>query len=75
MQSLEVSSIFFDGMKKINHAWYTKEDQVSLFCFRTTQEQVDKERKRDENIKKMLIQMDLLQDNQMENVRKINESK
>lgn len=62
-------------MKKINQYWYTKEDQVSPFCFRMTQEQLDKERKRDENNKKMLIQMDLLQENKMENIGKINESK
>uniref|UniRef100_M1DBF8 Integrase core domain containing protein n=1 Tax=Solanum tuberosum TaxID=4113 RepID=M1DBF8_SOLTU len=62
LQSFEVASFLLDDMTRINQAWYTKEDQVSPFCFRLTQEQLDKERERDENIKKMLTQMEYLQE-------------
>jgi len=61
LQSFEVASFLLDDMTKINRAWYIQEDQVSPFCFRMTQEQLDKERERDENIKKMIAQMELLQ--------------
>jgi len=62
LQLVEVDSFLLDDMTKINQAWYTQEDQVSPFCFRLTQEQLDKERERDENIKKILIQMEFLQE-------------
>jgi len=62
LQSFEVASFLLDGMTKVNQAWYTKDDQVSPLCFRLTQEQLDKERERDENIKKMLSQMKILQE-------------
>ncbi|KAK4716250.1 hypothetical protein R3W88_014588 [Solanum pinnatisectum] len=62
LQSFEVASFLLDDMTKINQAWYTQEDQASPFCFILTQEQHDKERERDENIKKMLTQMEFLQE-------------
>ena len=62
LQSFEVASFLLDGMTKVNQAWYTKYDQVSPLCFRLTQEQLDKERERDENIKKMLSQMEVIQE-------------
>ncbi|KAK4731246.1 hypothetical protein R3W88_024234 [Solanum pinnatisectum] len=62
LQSFEVASFLLDGMTKVNQAWYTKDDQVSPLCFRLTQEQLDKEKGRDENIKKMLSQMEILQE-------------
>ncbi|XP_049362867.1 uncharacterized protein LOC125827604 [Solanum verrucosum] len=49
-------------MTKDNQTWYTKDDQVSPLCFRLTQEQIEKERERDKNIKKMLSQMEILQE-------------
>ena len=70
LQSFEVASFFLDDMTKINQAWYTQEDQVSHFCFKMTQEQLDKERERDAKIKKMLTQMELLQEHMIENVGK-----
>ncbi|XP_015166992.1 uncharacterized protein [Solanum tuberosum] len=62
LQSFEVASFLLDGMTKVNQAWYTKDDQVSPLCFWLTQEQIKKERERDENIKKMLSQMEILQE-------------
>jgi len=61
LQSFEVASFLLGDKTKINQAWYTKEDLVAPFSFRMTQEQLDKERERDENIKKMIAQMELLQ--------------
>ncbi|XP_049397297.1 uncharacterized protein LOC125861442 [Solanum stenotomum] len=49
-------------MTRINQAWYTQEDQVTQFHFRLMQEQLDKDREKDENIKKMLTQMEVLQE-------------
>ncbi|XP_015164452.1 uncharacterized protein [Solanum tuberosum] len=49
-------------MARVYQAWYTKEDQVSPLCFRLTQEQLDKEKERDVNIKNMLSQMEDLQE-------------
>ncbi|KAK4707117.1 hypothetical protein R3W88_033331 [Solanum pinnatisectum] len=72
LQSFEVASFLLYDMTKIIQAWYTQtqEDQVLPFCFRMTQEQLNKERERDENIKKMLAQMGLLQEHVLENVKK-----
>ncbi|XP_015165388.1 uncharacterized protein [Solanum tuberosum] len=61
-QSFEVASFLLDDMTRINQVWYTKEDHISPFQFRLTQEQLDKEKERDENIKKMLTQMEVLQE-------------
>ena len=63
LQYFEVVSFLLDDMAKINQAWYTKEDQVSPYCFKMTQEQLDHKREMDGNIKKMLTPM-------MENVGK-----
>lgn len=52
LQYFEVSSFILDNMK-IYQAWYAQEEQVSPSCFRLTQEQIDKERERDPNIKQM----------------------
>ncbi|XP_015165482.1 uncharacterized protein [Solanum tuberosum] len=62
LQSFEVASFLLDGMTGVNQAWYTKDEKVSPVCFRLTQEQLDKERERDENIKKMLSQMEVIQE-------------
>ncbi|XP_015161853.1 uncharacterized protein [Solanum tuberosum] len=62
LQPFEVASFLLDGMARVNQAWYTKEDQVSPLCFRLTQGQLDKEKERDQNIKKMLSQMEDLQE-------------
>jgi len=62
LQPFEVASFLLNGMARVNQAWYTKEKQISPLCFRLTQEQLDKEKERDENIKKMLSKMEDLQE-------------
>ncbi|WMV41608.1 hypothetical protein MTR67_034993 [Solanum verrucosum] len=47
-------------MTKINCAWYTREDQVSPLNLGLTNEQFEKKQERDENMAKIMIQMDLL---------------
>ncbi|XP_015165387.1 uncharacterized protein [Solanum tuberosum] len=69
LQPFEVASFLLDGMVRVNQAWYAKEDQVSHLCFSLTQEQLDKEKERDENIKKMLSQMEDLQEHRKGNCR------
>uniref|UniRef100_M1DE40 Integrase core domain containing protein n=1 Tax=Solanum tuberosum TaxID=4113 RepID=M1DE40_SOLTU len=67
LQSFQMTLFLLDNMTKINQALYTQEDQVSPLCFGITQEQLDKEKERDENINKMLSQMELLQTQMLEN--------
>ncbi|KAK4724079.1 hypothetical protein R3W88_026858 [Solanum pinnatisectum] len=47
-------------MTKINHAWYTREDQLSPLTLRLKKEQLEKNQERDENMAKMMTQMMLL---------------
>ncbi|WMV32946.1 hypothetical protein MTR67_026331 [Solanum verrucosum] len=47
-------------MTKINRAWYTREHQVSPLNIGLTKEQLEKNQERDENMAKMMTQMDLL---------------
>ena len=54
LQSFELASFPLDEMEKRNQACYTQEDQFYPFCFRITQEHLEKEIERDANIKKML---------------------
>uniref|UniRef100_M1DB02 Integrase core domain containing protein n=1 Tax=Solanum tuberosum TaxID=4113 RepID=M1DB02_SOLTU len=56
----KIVSNVLDGMTKISHAWYTSKDQVSPLNFRMTKEQIEKDQERDENMDKMMTQMDLL---------------
>jgi len=58
-QTFEISATLLDGMTKINRAWNTKEDQVSPLTFKMTKEQIEKEQERDQNMAKMITQMDL----------------
>lgn len=59
-QPLDITLILLDEMSKINHAWYIKEDHVSLLNFLLTKEQLKKNQDRDDNKAKMMTQMDLL---------------
>ncbi|WMV18947.1 hypothetical protein MTR67_012332 [Solanum verrucosum] len=59
-QPFEIASTLLDGMTKINRAWYTKEDQVYPLTFRMTKEQIEKDQESDQNMAKMMPQMDLL---------------
>uniref|UniRef100_M1DKF9 Integrase core domain containing protein n=1 Tax=Solanum tuberosum TaxID=4113 RepID=M1DKF9_SOLTU len=64
-QPYEVASKLLDGMTKINRAWYTHEDQESPLTFRMTKEQIEKDQERDQNMAKMMTQLDLLSNNMM----------
>jgi len=64
-QPYEVASQLLDGMTKINRAWYTREDQVSPLTFRMTKEQIEKDQERDQNMAKMMTQLDILVKNVM----------
>lgn len=59
-QPLDITLILLDEMSKINHAWYIKEDHVSLLNFLLTKEQLKKNQDRDDNKAKTMTQMDLL---------------
>ncbi|KAK4727091.1 hypothetical protein R3W88_032008 [Solanum pinnatisectum] len=59
-QPFEIMSTLFDGMTKINRAWYTREDQVSPLTFKMTKEQIEKDQEWDENMAKIMTQIDLL---------------
>uniref|UniRef100_M1DZZ3 Integrase core domain containing protein n=1 Tax=Solanum tuberosum TaxID=4113 RepID=M1DZZ3_SOLTU len=54
-----------DGMTKINRAWYTREDQVSLLTFKLTKEQLEKDQERDQTMAKMMTQLDIFAKNVM----------
>ncbi|WMV29934.1 hypothetical protein MTR67_023319 [Solanum verrucosum] len=60
-----------DKMTKINHAWYTREDQVSPLIVWMKKEQLEKNQEQDENMAKMMTQMDLLTKHVMGNVTKV----
>jgi len=47
-------------MTKINRTWYTREDQVSPLTYSMTKEQIEKDQEQDENMAKMMSQMDVL---------------
>ncbi|WMV46246.1 hypothetical protein MTR67_039631 [Solanum verrucosum] len=59
-QPFDVASTLLDEMTKINRAWYTREDQVSPLNFGMTKEQLENNQEREENMAKMMTQMDLL---------------
>ncbi|XP_049406215.1 uncharacterized protein LOC125869833 [Solanum stenotomum] len=59
-QMFDITSTLLDEMTKINHAWYTRQDQVSLLNFGMTKEQVEKNQELDENMAKMMSQKELL---------------
>jgi len=64
-QPYEVVSQHLNGMSKINRAWYSCEDQVSPLTFRMTKEQIEKDHKRDQNMAKMMTQLDLISKNEI----------
>jgi len=73
LQQFEVTSSLLDNMTKINQACYTQEDQVSPFSFRMMKEKLDKEKERDENISKIMSQMELLQKQVLQTIGEPNE--
>ncbi|WMV41908.1 hypothetical protein MTR67_035293 [Solanum verrucosum] len=64
-QPLDIALGFLDEMTKINRAWYTREDRASFLNIGLTKEQLGKNQERDENMAKIMTQMDLLTKNVM----------
>uniref|UniRef100_M1DDU9 Uncharacterized protein n=1 Tax=Solanum tuberosum TaxID=4113 RepID=M1DDU9_SOLTU len=60
-----IAAQLLDGMTKINRAWYTREDQMSPLTFKLTKEQIGKDQERDQNMAKMMTQLDILAKNVM----------
>uniref|UniRef100_M1DPA2 Athila retroelement ORF1 protein n=1 Tax=Solanum tuberosum TaxID=4113 RepID=M1DPA2_SOLTU len=54
-----------DDMTTINRAWYTREDQVSPLTFKLTKEQMEKDQERDQNLAKIMTQLDIMSKNVM----------
>uniref|UniRef100_M1DJW5 Integrase core domain containing protein n=1 Tax=Solanum tuberosum TaxID=4113 RepID=M1DJW5_SOLTU len=66
MQQLcAVVAQLLDGMITINRGWYTSEDQVSPVTFQLSKEQVEKDNERDQNMAKIMTQLDILFKNVM----------
>jgi len=64
-QPYAVAVQLLDGMTTINRAWYTREDQVSPVTFQLSKEQVEKDNERDQNMAKIMTQLDILSKNVM----------
>ncbi|KAK4731373.1 hypothetical protein R3W88_024361 [Solanum pinnatisectum] len=62
-QPYVIATQLLDGMTKINLAWYTWEDQVSPLTFKLTKEQMEKDQERDQNMDKIITQLDILSKN------------
>uniref|UniRef100_M1AX07 Integrase core domain containing protein n=1 Tax=Solanum tuberosum TaxID=4113 RepID=M1AX07_SOLTU len=52
-------------MTTINKAWYTREDQVSPLTYKLSKEKIDKDNERDQNMAKIMTQLDILSKNVM----------
>uniref|UniRef100_M1DL01 Integrase core domain containing protein n=1 Tax=Solanum tuberosum TaxID=4113 RepID=M1DL01_SOLTU len=59
-QSYVIATRLWDGMTTINRAWYTHEDHVSHLTFKLTKEQMEKDQERDQNMAKIMTQLDIL---------------
>jgi len=59
-QPFDIASALLDEMMKINRAWYTSEDHVSPLNLGLTKEQMVQKQERDQNMAKIMTQMDLL---------------
>ncbi|KAK4721531.1 hypothetical protein R3W88_011764 [Solanum pinnatisectum] len=64
-QPYAVAAQLLDGMTTINKAWYTREDQVSPLTFKLSKEQIEKDNERDQNMAKIMTQLDILSKNFM----------
>lgn len=64
-QPYVIAAQLLDGMTKINRAWYTHEDQVSPLTFKLTKEQLEKDQERDQNMAKIMTQLDIFSQNVM----------
>uniref|UniRef100_M1DKD0 Uncharacterized protein n=1 Tax=Solanum tuberosum TaxID=4113 RepID=M1DKD0_SOLTU len=66
MQQLyAVVAQLLDVMTTINRAWYTHEDQVSSLTFKQSKERIEKDNERDQNMAKIMTQLDILSKNVM----------
>ncbi|KAK4708698.1 hypothetical protein R3W88_029623 [Solanum pinnatisectum] len=54
-----------DDMTTINRVWYTRENQISPLMFKLTKEQMEKDQERDQNMAKIMTQLDILSKNVM----------
>jgi len=59
-QPYEVASLLFDEMTKVNRTWNTREDHVSSLQLSISKEKIEKEHERDDNMAKMMTQINLL---------------
>ncbi|WMV25663.1 hypothetical protein MTR67_019048 [Solanum verrucosum] len=59
------SSQLLDGVTTINRAWYIHEDQVSPLTFELIKEQLQTDQERDQNMAKIMKQLDILSKNVM----------
>ncbi|KAK4729675.1 hypothetical protein R3W88_022663 [Solanum pinnatisectum] len=64
-QPYVIATQILDGMTTINRVWYTREDQVSPLTFKLTKEQMEKDQQRDQNLAKIMTQLDILSKNAM----------
>ena len=52
-------------MSTINPSWYTREDRVSPLTLKFTKEQRERDQERDQNMAKMMTQLDIFAKNVM----------
>uniref|UniRef100_M1DTB4 Uncharacterized protein n=1 Tax=Solanum tuberosum TaxID=4113 RepID=M1DTB4_SOLTU len=64
-QPYVVAAQLLDGMTTINKVWYTREDQVSPLTFKLSKEEIEKDHERDQNMAKIMAQLDILSKNVM----------
>ncbi|KAK4724478.1 hypothetical protein R3W88_027257 [Solanum pinnatisectum] len=64
-QPYVVATQLLDGMTTINRAWYTRKDQVSPLTFKLSTEHTEKDHERDQNMAKIMTQLDILSKNVM----------
>ncbi|KAK4723933.1 hypothetical protein R3W88_026712 [Solanum pinnatisectum] len=64
-QPYAVAAQLLDGMTTINRVWYTREDQVSPITFKLSKEKIEKDNEPDQNMAKIITQLDILSKNVM----------
>uniref|UniRef100_M1DNP4 Integrase core domain containing protein n=1 Tax=Solanum tuberosum TaxID=4113 RepID=M1DNP4_SOLTU len=64
-QPFKVASKLLDGITKVNRVMYTREDQLSPLTYKMSKEQIEKDQERDQNMAKMMTQLDFLSKNIM----------
>uniref|UniRef100_M1DAZ9 Integrase core domain containing protein n=1 Tax=Solanum tuberosum TaxID=4113 RepID=M1DAZ9_SOLTU len=64
-QPYAVAAQLLDGTTTISRAWYTCKDQVSPITFQLSKEQVEKDNERDQNMAKIMTQLNIFSKNVM----------